>query len=506
MTIGENENITHYMYIHNVFGNFYKSVLQYYSEYLYPRFTWTVMGTYDKAVEYITKQELLNGREGDQPQTTSLILNPSGEFTIADAITGAKQQWRFPNLAGGFVSRLFEPIYRDDDVTITPGFSRFMGDIELIMLCSSFYEYCDLRVYMMQIMGGFDRYIYPEYFDSFIIIPPEFYNYVYTNEITGVTHQIDWTKTNIENKLIETTNKNEWIIPVKIKPIFKLTSLSDSSTKYGGDQLADWKLSATISYEIEIPTFLCIETDMLLKGVEINLGFAGQFTKYPEVPFDPIFMGYDEKTGEKEYSKTKIIDNEQKVSITIASSKGTINLTDLDKNLESTTGIVKNPIPLPPMAPPEFRPIRLTDNNPPFDQNSAVPNNVIDNNSNRHISDLSEDIIQIKSTIDNTIDDDNQLIKPIIANIERKKPKKLKIRYVHIVTPGQAGSISNWEFFIPEVIDDTDLLILNSRHGKMSYDTHYKVITNGTKIQIIYDNVKLMENDLIELYVYKYEE
>jgi hypothetical protein len=40
----------------------------------------------------------------------------------------------------------------------------------------------------------------------------------------------------------------------------------------------------------------------------------------------------------------------------------------------------------------------------------------------------------------------------------------------------------------------------------MSYDTHYKVITNGTKIQIIYDNVKLMENDLIELYVYKYEE
>lgn len=498
MSLGENKNISHHMFVHGVFGNFYKSTLQYFSDYLYPRFKWTVMGTYDKAVEYITKQELLNGREGDQPQSTSLILNPSGEFTIADAIAGGKQPWRFPNLAGGFVSRLFDPIYRDDDVTVTVGFSRFIGDVELIMLCSSFYEYCDLRTYMIQIMGGFERYIYPTRFDSYIIIPSEFYDYTYINEITGVTHRLDWNKANIENKLIETTNKNEWIVPVKIKPILKLTSLSDSSTKYGGSELADWKLSATISFEVEIPTFLCIETDLLLKGVDINIKFGSQFTKYPEIPINPIYMGIDTKTGEKEYSTSKIVDDEQKPNISISNmGNGTQN---------NSASKIKKQIPLPPLTPPEFRPIRLTDNNPPLNQNSNIPKNKIDANSPNYLSEISDDIVQIMVDVNNTIyEDSNEVNLSIIGDINRSMNKIFKIRYAHIVTQAQEDSLTNWEFFLPEVIDDLNLFVATSRYGVMNFNTHYKIIENGTKLQVVVENVKLQMNDIIELYVYRYD-
>jgi ketosteroid isomerase-like protein len=70
-----------YHFIHNVFANFFKDTLNFFSECLYPRFEYTVVGTYDKAVEYIVKQCEL-GREADRPTLPALILNPTGDFCL----------------------------------------------------------------------------------------------------------------------------------------------------------------------------------------------------------------------------------------------------------------------------------------------------------------------------------------------------------------------------------------------------------------------------------------
>ena len=59
------------------------------------------------------------------------------------------------------------PIYQDANVTLHAGFMRITGEIELLMLLNSFYEYCDLRMYMLQIFGGTDRWIHPNFFNSF---------------------------------------------------------------------------------------------------------------------------------------------------------------------------------------------------------------------------------------------------------------------------------------------------------------------------------------------------
>ena len=56
----------HYTYINNIFSSFYKSVLDYFSTYLNPRFEYTVVSSYDKAVEYLSKKDQY-GREIDQP-------------------------------------------------------------------------------------------------------------------------------------------------------------------------------------------------------------------------------------------------------------------------------------------------------------------------------------------------------------------------------------------------------------------------------------------------------
>ncbi|MHA1815141.1 MAG: hypothetical protein ACTSX1_03990 [Candidatus Heimdallarchaeaceae archaeon] len=249
---------------------------------LYPRFEHRVVGTYDKAVEYIQKVCQYD-RETDRPQLPALVLNPSGEFDIADANAGGKQLWRFPNLAPGMIKRIFDPVYQDANNQVHVGFIRMQGDIELIMLLNSFYEYCDLRMLMLQIFGGYERWIYPQFFTTFVIIPEEFINYEYDNPFTGLKYKLDWESAGAYERLVKTTAKNELVVPCNIKPTYKLTAVSDASSRYGGtDNIADWRLGATIRYEIEIPSYMVLESDWLAENAIINIQAGSAYSVYSD--------------------------------------------------------------------------------------------------------------------------------------------------------------------------------------------------------------------------------
>lgn len=264
-----------YAWIHSVFGHFVEDTMDYFASYLYPRFSsWKIIGTYDKAVEYINKQKQLN-READQPLRPGLILDPSGDFAFDE--TYGKMMYRYPNLAPGLVKYLFEPIYQDKNIIITAGFSRIVGEFNFTALLSSFYEYCDMKVYLNLIFGGLERYIYPRWFNSFIIIPDEINDYIYTNDVTGETYKLNLEGTT--NSLIKTTNSNEVVYPCTILPRYKLSSVSDVSSRLGGtDGLPDWKLGFTISYEIELPTFLVLESDFLTDKMNINIRYGSCYS------------------------------------------------------------------------------------------------------------------------------------------------------------------------------------------------------------------------------------
>jgi len=250
-----------YHFIHNVFANFYNDMLEFFTTYLYPRFEYRVVGTYDKAVEYINKTCQYD-RETDKPMLPALVLNPSGEFSPADSNAGGMQYWRYPNLAPTMIKRLFDPIYRDQHLIIHAGFIRIKGEIELIMLLNSFYEYCDLRMLHINMFGGLNRIIYPRFFSSFIILPESFVNYVY-------------------NQLVRSTARNELVLPLNIKPQISLVSLSDASNRYGGtDNIAEWKLSSTINYELEMPNYLIIESDYLAEELGLDFRYGSTYSAY----------------------------------------------------------------------------------------------------------------------------------------------------------------------------------------------------------------------------------
>lgn len=287
-----------YTYIHNVIGHFMKDTLDYFADYLYPRFEWKVVSTYDKAVEYLMKNTQF-GRETDMPMKPALILNPSGDWDFDDA--GGKQAWRFPNLAPGFVKFMHAPLYQDQNIIITPAFSRIKGEMEFMALVDSFYEYADLKILIGLIFGGKDRYIYPQWFNSFIILPPEIYNYHYSNPYTGVSYTINILEQ--QNKLIKTTNQTEVVYPCKILPRYKMTGMSDGSARFGGmDKLPEWKLNFTLEYEVEIPTYLVLETDYIIENIKFNIKYGSCYSSNESYNNeDEIPINISKFTGEEIY-------------------------------------------------------------------------------------------------------------------------------------------------------------------------------------------------------------
>jgi hypothetical protein len=150
--------------------------------------------------------------------------------------------------------------------------------MEFLALCTSFYEYCDLRVYLLQMFTGNDRYIYPRFFNSFIILPKELLDYEYTL-VDGTTYKIDWESSGAQCQLVKTINKDMLVYPCTIQPRLKLTGITESSTKLGGlDKLADWRLTFNVEYEIEIPTFLVLISDYLAENINFQLMYESCYT------------------------------------------------------------------------------------------------------------------------------------------------------------------------------------------------------------------------------------
>lgn len=276
----EKNLIENCMFVHGSIGKFFSSTMAYFSSYLYPRFEHTVMGTYDKAVEYIIKKNQYD-RETNKPNLPALIIDPSGDMDLSDPISGGIQFWRFPNLAPGLVPYLFDPIYQDSNVKVTPAFMRFKGELEIIMLLESFSEYCDLRVFMLQIFGGLNRYIKPSWFTSYIVLPDEFVNYRYSNPYTGESYKLDWDSAGATDYLVKSIASTELIVNFNTLPSYRLLGMSDGSNRYGAtDKLSEYRLNCNVEYEVELPTWLIMETDYLAEGFDLEIRAGSMYSAY----------------------------------------------------------------------------------------------------------------------------------------------------------------------------------------------------------------------------------
>ena len=271
--------VQEHFYINNCMGSFYRGLLNWFGDSFYPEFNYKVIGTFDKAIEYFNKT-LENGGEIETNILPSITLDPSGEFEPEEH--GGRFSWRYPNLSPGLGSKLFTPIYRDDNVQVTPVFTRFQGTCEMSMWCRSIYEYLDIRTALYMWSGGIGRILRPTTFWSYLVVPEEILDYKYDNDVTGEAYQLDWRSTDAAMTLIKNMDQMRVVYPVQLNPWFQIDSISDGSQKQGGTELASFRLNSTIKYEIELPTYLVIDSDWKLNHAVMNISLGSVHSKYGE--------------------------------------------------------------------------------------------------------------------------------------------------------------------------------------------------------------------------------
>ena len=135
-------------------------------------------------VEYFKKQLEL-GQEVDKQILPAVTLDPSGEFAPEER--GGKFLWQYPELYPAFGAKMWKKMYVDENILITPCFSRFQGNIELLFWFSSVYEYLDFRTKLFMFSGGYGRWLRPKLFWSYITLPDEiidFFNLLQSGEFS----------------------------------------------------------------------------------------------------------------------------------------------------------------------------------------------------------------------------------------------------------------------------------------------------------------------------------
>ena len=291
-------------YIHNTFGAFYKGLLNWFGNYFYDRFKYRVISTYEKSIEYFNKKLEFNKELNDQI-FPAITLDPSFDFDYAEGI--GQTLWQKPYIAPNMVSNLWENVegLEDQEIALSIIFTRFKGTVEITFWLNSVYELLDTRMELLLFSGGINRYMRPEVFQSFLVIPEEIINYEIDNK------KIDWSETNLSLKLLKAPNVYKYTLPVTLDPIFRFSSISDNSVKYGNDNLTEYKLSVSVEYEINIPTY-CILKDIYKATLILNMYTDIAYSKYGTATiYDEEKQEYVQKNKYSFVPKMKIKNKDQ---------------------------------------------------------------------------------------------------------------------------------------------------------------------------------------------------
>ena len=248
--------IAHHKFIHNVMGSFVQGVAGFFGTELYSDVTEIVVGTYEKAVQHYQNYQTEAG-EKIAPAYPFMTFDPVLDFEPDDQ--AGRFSDNYANLTAVKAATLYKPlIFQDDNVLIAPVLNRYRGSFEIVIWCRSVYEMLDLKILTHQFFGGQDRIIYPVNIEGTIAIPNEFRYFNYNNPYTQETYVLDWTKNSATTELYKTINKNLFVFPYSIRPWLKLISCSDAGDKYGGDDLAENKLSISLEWETVLPTHMVL--------------------------------------------------------------------------------------------------------------------------------------------------------------------------------------------------------------------------------------------------------
>lgn len=258
---------------HKSIGPVITELVRFIDEEVYPPgFKFKLLTPTDKPIQRI-KQEEENVRSIQSPPLPSLAVTP--------VIEGLTEQWQKPwnssMLAPRLGSSMSYPIFRTEDYVVRYVTRRVTGRMDFNIVTSSYMEANDIMMAFYDRMYGLNKWLYVKEVNLFFIIPEEVV--FYTED--GGRIVVDWSDTRLSRQFIRSINTNKYLYTLKHHPSIRLTSIADASNFYGGaDTLPTYGLSGSIEFEIEIPVYITLETDYLVKEIKLQLGLGTLY--FPE--------------------------------------------------------------------------------------------------------------------------------------------------------------------------------------------------------------------------------
>jgi len=244
------------LFVHNQVSDFISQSFSWFCNNLMPEAKYKIVGTYDKAVQRL-KQDM----NQDVPVIPAVSMNPTN-LAIQE---NKSLLWQHSQTVGvPILNRLYDPIAQTDKWALYPIYQEWQGDLEVLLWLPSIYMQIDKNIRIIDFFGGTGRYVRPEIISSYIILPDTLLVSEYIDPYTDTQYTIDFKDAGASSQLIQTINKNKVVFDQNLTPYYTLSDISDSSEKYGGDDIASWKLSLTLHWKCSFPIWLVLATDKKL--------------------------------------------------------------------------------------------------------------------------------------------------------------------------------------------------------------------------------------------------
>lgn len=233
---------------------------------VYNKFKHVFIGSFNKAVMYLEQLKTdpnIVSEGGMYNKKPMLVFTP----TLEQPVEATDWLWNYTTMHPYMAYWNRPPIMFEDGTLLALTTRRMQGNIDLRILVDSYPEEHDIQLAFLNYFRGLNK-----------IVPMNMITlkFILSDKIKMLTDEneeivLDLKHSNISHKLIKTTGKNEYVIPIAATPTLRLTSLSDSSNFYGGNDLAEYALSGSLQYELEIPFNINLHTNMRVINILANV-------------------------------------------------------------------------------------------------------------------------------------------------------------------------------------------------------------------------------------------
>lgn len=252
-------------YIHQTFGPFINAVRDYFNTWVYEDFHFTLVGSMDKAIQIIYQSQsdpdmLLQG-----PYYPMIVFTPTLTEQVKEVDLPHKYTTYHP-----YQSKWFQrPFVFQDGSALDIVSRRMMGTIEFKVFAESLMEIHDIQMCILDAFRGTNKWMPIQHIKQFLVLEDDVR--LFTDE--GIVF-LDWSQTNMSDKLIKSINSNKYYMSVGTTPWLNLQNLSDSSSFYGGTGMPEYALVGNLDFEIEIPVIYNLYTDLDITSIEAGIGVS----------------------------------------------------------------------------------------------------------------------------------------------------------------------------------------------------------------------------------------